>query len=114
MINLFSIQIYSIFKTGENVQNGDHSETQNLSTFSHSSKEVRIVYIYLYTWLEVNLWMSFFIAGYINRWITEKRQKEEAWIENTIIFKEKERKEEDWSLSSLKNSAQRDEKEKKS
>ncbi|KAL7039080.1 hypothetical protein ACKWTF_009793 [Chironomus riparius] len=24
---------------GENVQNGDHSETQNLSTFSHSSKE---------------------------------------------------------------------------
>lgn len=26
---------------GENIQNGDHSETQNLSTFSQSSKEVR-------------------------------------------------------------------------
>lgn len=25
---------------GENVHNGDHSETQNLSTFSQSSKEV--------------------------------------------------------------------------
>lgn len=39
--------------------------------------------------------MSFFIAGYFNRWITEKRQKEETRIENTIIFKEEERKEED-------------------
>lgn len=28
-----------VLSDGENVQNGDHSETQNLSTFSHSSKE---------------------------------------------------------------------------
>lgn len=28
-----------VLSDGENVQNGDHSETQNLSTFSHSSKD---------------------------------------------------------------------------
>ena len=41
------------------------------------------------------------ISGYFDRRITEKRQEEETWIENTFIFKEKEREEEGDSLSSL-------------
>lgn len=92
--------------SGENVQNGDHSETQNLSTFSHSSKDVSRQSRDSSNFNLLTLFFLSFTAGCFDRWFTEKRQEEEEGLKDTVVLEEEEGQEEGRSLSSLTNSQQ--------